>query len=249
MASLQKQYTDEKLGGQIYTPCHIVCQILDEVGYNGSKILGKKILEPACGDGRFLIEIVKRIIDVSPAHDLEKNLRYIYGWDIDHNAINACISHLDNLVAPYHIDVNWNIKVQNALEMMPICNLFSISDVKCDFDYIVGNPPYIRIQHLDNHTRNILKQGFSFCQTGSTDIYVAFFELAYRLLSDDGIAGYITPNSFLRTSTCKIMREFFLIKNLFKKLLILGHYKFLIMPLLTVRLRFLISIKMMLSPP
>ena len=55
MASLTKAYTKEKLNGQIYTPDFIVNKILDNVGYNSKEILGKTILDPACGDGRFLI--------------------------------------------------------------------------------------------------------------------------------------------------------------------------------------------------
>ncbi len=47
--------------GQVYTPKWIVDEILDLVGYNNSVILDKTILEPACGDGAFLIEIVKYI--------------------------------------------------------------------------------------------------------------------------------------------------------------------------------------------
>ena len=74
LASLQKEYTPEKQTGQVYTPCHIVCKILDEVGYYGKNILGKKILEPSCGDGQFLIEIAKRIIAESPIQDLQKNM-------------------------------------------------------------------------------------------------------------------------------------------------------------------------------
>ena len=55
MASLQKQYSDIKLQGVVYTPTWVVNRILDSVGYIGSDILGKTVLDPACGDGRFLI--------------------------------------------------------------------------------------------------------------------------------------------------------------------------------------------------
>jgi type I restriction-modification system DNA methylase subunit len=65
MASLAKSYSQEKLFGQVYTPQFIVCKILDDVGYNSPEILGKTIIDPACGDGRFLVEIVKRIVDFS----------------------------------------------------------------------------------------------------------------------------------------------------------------------------------------
>jgi type I restriction-modification system DNA methylase subunit len=97
MASLAKSYPQEKLFGQVYTPEFIVCKILDDVGYNSPEILGKTIIDPACGDGRFLGEIVKRIVKFSPENDLKKNLECVFGWDVDEIAIIECRKNLENL--------------------------------------------------------------------------------------------------------------------------------------------------------
>ncbi len=96
MASLTKTYSQKKLFGQIYTPAFIVCKILDDVGYNSPEILGEKIIDPACGDGCFFSEIVKRIIKFSSENDLKKNLECVYGWDIDKVAIIECRKNLNN---------------------------------------------------------------------------------------------------------------------------------------------------------
>jgi adenine-specific DNA-methyltransferase len=81
----------------------------------------------------------------------------------------------------------------------------------CDtgFDIIVCNPPYIRIQNLKEPYRDLIQKNYDFCKSGSTDIYIAFFELAYRLLSPTGVAAFITPNTFLYTETARNLREFF----------------------------------------
>lgn len=76
------------------------------------------------------------------------------------------------------------------------------------FNVIVCNPPYIRIQSLKEHYRNLIQKHYKFCKAGSTDIYIAFFELAYRMLSPNGVAAFITPNSFLYTETARLLREF-----------------------------------------
>ena len=115
MASLQKEYSKEKLKGQIFTPSFIINKILDDVGYNNSNILGKKIIDPACGDSRFLEEIVKRIIKYSKKEDLIKNLQNVYGWDIDEIAINKAVERLNKLIKPFKIIVNWNITKTNVL--------------------------------------------------------------------------------------------------------------------------------------
>jgi adenine-specific DNA-methyltransferase len=76
------------------------------------------------------------------------------------------------------------------------------------FDLILCNPPYIRIQYLKENERKFIQKHYKFCKIGSTDSYIAFFELAYHLLSPTGVACFITPNTFLYTETARHLREF-----------------------------------------
>lgn len=218
MASLAKTYTKEKLNGQIYTPAYIVNKILDEVGYTDEKAVAKKILDPACGDGRFLVEVAKRIIQHSTSGNLRKNLENIHGWDIDKEAVELCIINLNKLIESSGISINWNVSVSNALyKSNSTPTLFGEEPEKDKFDFIVGNPPYIRIQHLEEVQRKHLQANYKFCKSGSTDIYLAFFELAHSLLTENGICGFITPNTYFYTETAKPLRQFFAAqKNLVK---------------------------------
>ncbi len=203
MGSLAKTYNQQKRFGQVYTPPFIVEKILDDLGYVSSIILQKTILDPACGDGRFLEEVVKRIISYSPIQDLVQNLSCVHGWDIDSEAVMLCIKKLNQLIAPHKITVNWNIRVVDAIQQLP-------SEILPDeslFDFIVGNPPYIRIQHLEEAQRQFIQQHYAFCQRGSTDLYIAFYELGLSLLKPNGLLGFITPNTFFYTETAKAMRH------------------------------------------
>jgi len=206
MASLTKTYSKEKLQGQIYTPDFIVRKILDDVGYRGEALLGKSILDPACGDGRFLCEIAKRIIRLSPKEKLKENLQKIHGWDIDPQALQQAKDNLNALFAGYNFLIDWNLSLQNALQQGER-GLFA--DKPQLFDFIVANPPYIRVQHLAKAEREYIQRKFAFCKSGSTDIYIAFFEIAYNLLKTSGIAGFITPNTFFSTETARLMRHSF----------------------------------------
>jgi type I restriction-modification system DNA methylase subunit len=188
MGSLAKNYSKSKLTGQVYTPIFIVRKILDDIGYTNPSILKKRIIDPACGDGRFLTEVAKRIIEFSPKTELKKNLECIYGWDIDPNAIKECIENLSKLVS-FHVD--WNIRQTNSIKHIQKPNLFLSKNEAEQFDYIVGNPPYIRIQHLDMEQRQYIQNNYTFCKNGSTDIYIAFYELCLSLLTDDGACGLI----------------------------------------------------------
>lgn len=200
MASLTRTYDSRKLLGQVYTPLPIVCKILDAAGLDTTAFLGKTLLDPACGDGRFLVEVVRRILQFSPPETLTYHLAQVYGWDVDPQALDLCRQNLDRELEPYHLTVDWNLSCQDALHQFGVSRRF---------DYILGNPPYIRIQHLPEEQRLFLQEHYRFCQSGSTDTYVAFFELADRLLSQDGVCGYITPNSYFFSETARPLRNYF----------------------------------------
>jgi adenine-specific DNA-methyltransferase len=204
MASLTRTYDQKKLLGQVYTPLHIVEKILDAIGLDSPHFLGKPLLDPACGDGRFLVEVVRRIVRFSPVENLTENLLCVHGWDIDAEALTLCRQALDQQLAPLGISVPWKLSKRDALKQ---------SKGTDTFDFIVGNPPYIRIQHLPEKQRVYLQKNYLFCRSGSTDTYVAFFELASRLLSREGLCGLITPNSYFFSETARPLRQFFLEKQ------------------------------------
>ena len=68
-----------------------------------------------------------------------------------------------------------------------------------DYDYVVGNPPYVRIQHLPDQQKNMLSQLYE-STTGNYDLYCPFYERGLDFLKEDsGKLGYITPNQFMVT--------------------------------------------------
>lgn len=216
MASLLKTYDKTKLFGQIYTPTFVVEKILNDINYFGQNILNKRILDPSCGDGQFLISIAKRIIDFSPPSKLIQNLLCIHGWDIDPLAILQCRRNLNDLVKDLNITVDWNISTCNALEKIQTRS----NDKKTfnEYDFIIGNPPYIRVQHLKFDQRKFIQENYKFCSKGATDIYIAFFELALNCLSPIGVCCFITPNTYFYTDTAKKLRNELVKNNLLRKL-------------------------------
>ncbi|MFN8302758.1 MAG: Eco57I restriction-modification methylase domain-containing protein [Saprospiraceae bacterium] len=200
MASLARQYDRRKLTGQVFTPAFVVDKILLDTGFDGPAALGHSVLDPACGDGRFLEAIVQRFIDWSPEDALPANLAQVHGWDIDERALAECRDKLNRLVQPKGLAIDWQLRHCDALRQP--------SPGK-GFDFIVGNPPYIRVQHLEAGQRQYIREHFEFCRSGSTDIYIAFYELATRLLAPGGRCGFITPNTFFFTETGRPLRAYF----------------------------------------
>lgn len=194
--------------GQVFTPNWIVTEILNLVGYNNEVILDKYILEPSSGDGVFLLEIVKRYIEacqkINIATDeiVRRLEKYIYGVELDEVGYEKSIQNLNNFVKTklsINEDIKWNVLNQNTLDFYKNHTIF--------FDFIVGNPPYIRIHNLDIKTREILKQDFMFSE-GTIDIYLSFFEMGFKMLNKNGLLGYITPNSYLHNSSYNLFREY-----------------------------------------
>jgi hypothetical protein len=68
-----------------------------------------------------------------------------------------------------------------------------------DYEYVVGNPPYVRIQHLPDSQKDYFAQLYD-STTGNYDIYCPFYERGLDWLSEgDGRLGFITPNQFMVT--------------------------------------------------
>jgi hypothetical protein len=64
------------------------------------------------------------------------------------------------------------------------------------YDFIVGNPPYVRIQNLPDDQTAYFDKIYN-TTSGNYDIYCLFIERGLDWLKDDGSLGYITSNQFL----------------------------------------------------
>lgn len=171
-----------KQQGRIYTPDHLVKTILDFGGYVSTPILKKHIIDNSCGDGAFLQEIVRRycvefLTGSSELTILKAELEtYIHGVEIDQNECQKCIENLDEVVLKYGIrDVVWDVLCANML---------GLSHYNHKMDYVVGNPPYVRVHNLEDNYNMVKK--YRFAQKGMTDLYIVFFEIGFNMLSDNG---------------------------------------------------------------
>lgn len=189
--------------GQIFTPNEIVCYILDSIGYKGEGILGKAIIDPSCGDGAFLVEVVKRIIDVSPMPSIEENLSVVYGIEIDREVLDRCVERLSNLTNSIGLSIDWENRLicGNAL-------LTNRADYSSGFDFVVGNPPYVGSKFLSKENNELIRSMYAFCG-GNSDLYIAFLELSLDMLNTQGICGMITSNSYLRSKSGLPCRTYF----------------------------------------
>ncbi|MGL2763714.1 DUF7149 domain-containing protein [Helicobacter pylori] len=80
------------------------------------------------------------------------------------------------------------------------------------FDCIIGNPPYIRQEHIKDLKPLLAKQYHDFYNS-TADIYTYFFALAYHLLKEKGFSAFITSNKYARAKYGTKLREWLLKKT------------------------------------
>lgn len=79
-----------------------------------------------------------------------------------------------------------------------------------EYDYVVGNPPYVRIQNLPDGQKAMLDQLYE-STTGNYDLYCPFYERGLDWLKEgSGRLGFITPNQFMVTDYGKGLRRIML---------------------------------------
>jgi adenine-specific DNA-methyltransferase len=181
--------------GQVSTPDSIVNFMLDAIGYQGEAILNKHILDNSCGDGAFLKSVVKIYVEVAKEKNLsQKEIKkgletYIHGVEIDPPTYKNCLKNLNSI-----FPANYDIKLGDAL---------FIREYNKKMDFVVGNPPYVKIHNLNGQVKNIISQQQL---KGMVNLYLLFYFLSFQQLNANGKLIYITPSFFKNTSS-KILRE------------------------------------------
>ncbi len=184
--------------GEVFTRRWIVELILDLVGYTVDEDLGAhSLVEPSCGTGAFLVPVVDRLIASCREHgrDLNSIGGSIRAFDLlDANAQRARKAAafrlgeagLDQLTAE-NIAATW----------VTTGDFLLTEHAPASVDHVVGNPPYIRLEHVQPDVMDEYRRR---CATmrGRSDIYVGFIELGLELLRRDGTLGFICADRWMR---------------------------------------------------
>jgi len=199
MNSSNNRYGLRRSGGQhgdVFTSPEVVSYMLDLVGYSADKDLSKtSILEPSCGEGEFVVEIVRRLLESSRrfSFDFSSALHSnVFAYDIDEAKIASCRSRIAalGLSAP----LEENIRQLD----------FLTADIRC-FDTVVGNPPYIRYEQIPAGLLSSYKQQFHTFHYRA-DLYILFFEKTLKHLNPGGRHCFICSNRWLKNEYGKKLR-------------------------------------------
>ena len=213
--------SERKRRGIVYTPPSIVTLILDHtLPAHAAGLAAASVCDPACGDGAFLVAAARRILARLNRAEALAALRRMTGYDIDAAALARCRQRLDDTLAQWHpgARVDWNLQARNAFDR----NAFAGDCGR--FTHLVGNPPYVRVQHLEQTGRGRIAGQWQVVR-GATDLFLVFYELGLNLLRGGGVLGYIAPSSWLRSHSGAELRRLLAQRHRVERIIDFGQHQ------------------------
>ena len=92
MSGVQREQSRVKATGEVFTPTELVQEVLDKMPQELFLDPTKTFLDPSCGDGQFLGEVLIR--KVENGIDFETALGSIYGVDLMEDNVELCRERL-----------------------------------------------------------------------------------------------------------------------------------------------------------
>lgn len=189
----QKDKKFIKENGVVFTNKKICDIIINKINPNINEI----ICEPSVGKGIFVFSLLeffrKKNHSIKEIANFVNNKLYCYDINADF------IDEFKKLLKEYfnYFKYSGELILDNIIQ-----DDFLIQ--KMNYDAIIGNPPFVRIQNMDKIYLNKLKDELKSISLGNIDLYYAFLEKA--LLSSKRV-GFIIPNSFIKNKSGYFIRD------------------------------------------
>jgi len=184
--------------GAVYTRREVVEFILDLVGYTSDKKLHQmKMLEPSFGNGDFLEVIVDRLLqswDRDGKADFSELLRALSAVEVHRDSVVAVEERILAQLSEYGFGVDEAAALTSSWLYQ---GDFLLKNLSRDFDFVVGNPPYVRQEMIPGELLTEYRRRFS-TMYDRADLYVPFLEKALDLLKQGGALGFICSDRWMK---------------------------------------------------
>lgn len=198
--------SDKKLFGQYYTPNYMVDHVLTMLDMKKNEVIGYKIVDPACGNGAFLIKVIDKLFKFGFSLETICNFvnTQLFGFDSNPSAVFLCkLSIYLKLLSCCNSDAEY-VYIFNNINLNNIKNINTITtSIDEKFNIILGNPPYFKIKNslFGN------KSEYSKILNGQGNIYVLFMQWALLHIEAKGNICLIVPQSFRSGKYFKNIRK------------------------------------------
>jgi hypothetical protein len=189
----QKDKKSIKENGVVFTDKTICDIIINRINPKINEI----ICEPSVGKGVFVFSLLEffRQKDYSIKEIANFVNNNLFCYDINKDFLNEFKLLLNGYFEYFKHDgeLSFNNIIQGDFLIQ-----------KMDYDVILGNPPYVRIQNINKDYLNSLKGELKSISLGNIDLYYAFLE---KSLIHSKKVGFIIPNSFIKNKSGLFIRE------------------------------------------
>jgi hypothetical protein len=179
--------------GVVFTRRWVADLVLDLAGYTEDRDLGAMgAVEPACGGGAFLEQMVSRLSKSCLSHGRGLG-DAIRAFDLlPHN-----VELSRRVVEKVLNEEGWKSASKHATAWVEQGDYLLRQRESQSADFVLGNPPYIRLEDIPADRLTAYREACP-SMTGRSDIYVGFFEVALEALKPDGVVGFICADRWMR---------------------------------------------------
>ncbi|GAB1385063.1 Eco57I restriction-modification methylase domain-containing protein [Melaminivora sp.] len=182
--------------GAIFTRREVVDFMLDLAGYTADRPLYRmRLLEPSFGGGEFLLAAASRLVAAAKAADDVGDLA---------NCIRAVELHNGTYMDTRSkvIDLmersGWGPQEsRRVVDAWLLHGDFLLSALPGKFDFVVGNPPYVRQERIPTPLLTEYRRRYESLYDRA-DLYVPFIERSLDLLADGGQFVFICANRWTK---------------------------------------------------
>jgi hypothetical protein len=194
--------------GAIFTRPEVVGFILDLMGFKVERPLHKfRILEPSFGEGDFLIPILDRLLDSIKRQGIEPTFANLCG------CVRAVELHRPTYLATRRkIFERLRSRVSESIaeqlvDAWLVQGDFLLEAFGMDFDFVAGNPPYVRQELIPAPLLAEYKARYATLYDRA-DLYIPFIERSLSLLNASGILGFICSDRWMKNRYGEPLRSF-----------------------------------------
>jgi adenine-specific DNA-methyltransferase len=186
--------------GVVYTRPWVADLILDLAGYRPTADLAARhAVEPAAGEGAFLVPMVRRLLASLTAHgrELSDAREAIHAYELDADSAARAVQLVARELREHGASAAESRELAEGWVSAGDYLLASPRDKRADL--VVGNPPYIRYDDFPDGTLQAYRRLYP-AMVGRCDIYVGFIEAGLRQLKDGGVLAFICADRWMRSA-------------------------------------------------
>lgn len=177
----------------VYTRPSVVRELLDRVGWRAAADLSAaRLLEPAAGNGAFVVEAAARLVQSFRRRGLEPCAKHLRGrilaFELHAEAAAAARSRVAQQLKSINIDPRTAAACARAWIREDDYLLSPQTDEP--YTHVVGNPPYLRWSRVPAPLRSMYEKQVS-PQLTRGDLYLPFLDKALTELKAGGRCGFI----------------------------------------------------------